>query len=126
MSKLILAIMTLYISLYSQTEIPAPTEPKSVNWELTGTDIIGDFDRDASNDMLISWSGDDGAKPYCFLGIYSYKKNAYLFTLCEVGYNSLSMGSFKFGDINNDEKVELIYRNKIYEYSSTLSKKKLP
>jgi hypothetical protein len=127
MSKLFLAIMTLSISLYGQTEIPAPPETKEWTSVIVTSRIIGDFDRDGSNDILCLWYGRDNSGACYMFSVYSYKKSVHLLTIpSEPGITYESIDEVVGGDINNDEKVELIYRNKIYEYSSTLSKKNSP
>lgn len=119
---ILIFIVAIAASSFSQTAFPALTKIPGVNdSDVQKTIVIGDYDGDGSDDIVIEWQSQGSQPAYENYGIaiYSYSKNTYLLQMPWTGAKSVS-----FADLNNDKRVEVIIGNKIYAYTSNIVKKK--
>jgi hypothetical protein len=124
MNKFLLSLLVLCSFSFSQTSFPPLTQLPLANVSrVVQTIVIGDYDGDGTNDILVEFNaGDSNSINTYAIAIYSYTKETYLLQL-NIGYTSTPLISY--GDVNNDKKVEVIIGNKIYAYNSSLVKKKI-
>jgi len=118
-----LLVMAVCFIGFAQTIIPIPS---GLSNSATGSysEGIGDFDGDGSNDVSVWW---DDTGSYKSFSVYSFKKDTQLLFVkdeCPTLMNGQTMDYAV--DLNNDAKVEIIIKNKIYSYTTVDTKKKLP
>ena len=156
MKKITPLILFTALIVSAQTTIPYTSEllnykedmPDTLNWtnccykaiagrtpSISGTQNIGDFDGDGSDDIYICWNmiysyhyteggvekvNDNWIRSKYQYCVYSLKKNSNIIT-SELKYNWPS--TVQTGDFNGDQCVDYVMGDKIYTTSTPIKKK---
>ncbi len=116
------AVLFLFsgVSVQSVDSIPKPEGLGSYTCDFS--QIIGDFDGDGLNDQFMIWS--NSAKHYAT--IYSFVKGKYLSIFLNENFSASKSHLLSYGNIDNEETIEVMWLNYIFDYDGVVSKKKSP
>ena len=126
LKKFMIIVMLLPLAVFSQTTIPIPPGIGNGN-EIVGSQAIGDFDGDGSDDVAVFIYDTANGNPN--FSIFSFKKNTHLLVIERNNGIHTANGDpiDKYAhDFDGDGTVELLIDDKIYSFTNVGIKKKLP